>query len=482
MDNWLQKRTQLTPHRLALSFHEQRWTFFELQRQVNGLCTILRPQLPPAGRVAILGDNTPELYFGMLALHQLGLPIVCLNKHLTTPELQYQITDAQVQTVLTTQEFLPQLEAVTTAKSLHLIALDRLKWTPQADWPAQPTDLDALASVMYTSGTTGQPKGVCQSYRNHWTSAMGAELNLSVTPTDQWICAVPLYHISGLSIVMRSLLYGMPVRLYEHFNPQAITQDLVHGRGTIISVVPYMLKKLLAEKQESYSSAFSYMLLGGGAIDQATLDQCEQKHIPVIQSYGMTETASQVVALNPADAQRKIGSVGKPLFPVSLKIANDAQPYQVGEILLKGDNLTPGYLNQPQRMAEKTTESGWFRTGDLGYIDDEGFLYVKSRLAELIISGGENIYPHEVEQVLNQLPGVQASAVVGKTNPIWGAIPVAFLVTTRNWQLTAVQDFLTGKLAKYKFPKELHLVDHLPHTANGKLKRGELLQWLKKNE
>ncbi|USS84592.1 o-succinylbenzoate--CoA ligase [Fructilactobacillus myrtifloralis] len=480
MDNWLQKRTQLTPHRLALSFHEQRWTFTELQRQVNGLCAVLQPQLPPTGRIAILGDNTPELYFGMLTLHQLGIPIVCLNKHLTAPELQYQITDAQVQTVLTTQAFLPHLEA--TATRLHLIALDQLTWEPRTDWTAHSTELDALASVMYTSGTTSRPKGVCQSYRNHWTSALGAELNLPVTEADAWICAVPLYHISGLSILMRSLLYGMPVRLYDHFDSQAITQDLVHGRGTIISVVPYMLKKLLAEKQEPYSSDFSYMLLGGGAIDQATLNQCKRKNIPVIQSYGMTETASQVVALNPAEAQRKLGSVGKPLFPVSLKIANDAQPYQVGEILLKGDNLTPGYLNQPERFAALTTATGWFRTGDLGYIDDEGFLYVKSRLTELIISGGENIYPHEIELVLNQLPGVQASAVIGKPDPTWGAIPVAFLVTNRAWQLTAVQDFLTGKLAKYKFPKELHLVDHLPHTTNGKLKRGELLQWLEKWE
>ncbi|USS88199.1 o-succinylbenzoate--CoA ligase [Fructilactobacillus hinvesii] len=479
MDNWLQKRTQLTPKRLALSFHDQHWSFQELQRQVNGLCARLQPRLVKPGRVAILGNNTPALYMGILALQQLGEPIVCLNKHLTIPELQYQIKDAQVQTVLTTQEFLPQLQA---AAAVKLLALDQLEWQPQADWTAQPTDLDALASIMYTSGTTGRPKGVCQSYRNHWTSAMGAELNLPVTKSDCWICAVPLYHISGLSIVMRSLLYGMPVRLYEHFDPQAITQDLVHGQGTIISVVPYMLKKLLAAKHEPYSDNFGYMLLGGGAIDQATLDQCEQKHIPVIQSYGMTETASQVVALNPADAQRKLGSVGKPLFPVSLKIANVSRPGEIGEILLKGDNLTPGYLNQPQRLAEKTTASGWFRTGDLGYVDDEGFLYVKSRLTELIISGGENIYPHEVEQVLNQLPGVQESSVVGKTDATWGSIPVAFLVTDQVWNLAEVQEFLTGKLAKYKFPKELHLVDHLPKTANGKLQRVELVKWLKKHE
>ncbi|USS89076.1 o-succinylbenzoate--CoA ligase [Fructilactobacillus cliffordii] len=480
MDNWLQKRTQLTPQRLALSFHEQTWTFQDLQQQVNGLCATLQSRLSKHGRVAILGNNTPKLYFGILALHQLGEPIVCLNKHLTAPELQYQIADAQVQTILTTQKFLPQLQAVANVK--QLIALDQLKWQPQANWPAQPTELDALASIMYTSGTTGRPKGVCQSYRNHWTSALGAELNLPVTESDCWICAVPLYHISGLSIVMRSLLYGMPVRLYEHFDPQAINQDLVHGRGTIISVVPYMLKKLLAKKHEPYDNHFSYMLLGGGAIDQATLDQCDHHQIPVIQSYGMTETASQVVALNPADAQRKLGSVGKPLFPVSLKIANTKQSNQIGEILLKGDNLTPGYLNQPQRLTEKTTATGWFRTGDLGYVDDEGFLYVKSRLAELIISGGENIYPHEIEQLLNQLPGVQESAVVGKTDATWGSIPVAFLVTDQSYSLTKVQKFLMDKLAKYKFPKELHLVNHLPKTANGKLQRVELVKWLETNE
>ncbi|POH17748.1 o-succinylbenzoate--CoA ligase [Fructilactobacillus sanfranciscensis] len=471
MDNWLKKRASLTPKRMALSYHEQNWTFAELQQAVLETCTHLVGQkVQTAKRVAVLGNNTLQLYFTILALQQLGIEMVLINKNLALPEIEYQLHDANVDLLIYEDEFQRKLQPL---KSMTLISLNDLHDSISADASSFIKDefnLDQVTSIMYTSGTTGNPKGVMQTFRNHWSSAIGADLNLPVTAKDTWICAVPLFHISGFSIMMRSLIYGMNVRLYEHFNPELINQDLLNGKGTIISVVPYMLKKLLSLKDSDYSEKFSYMLLGGGAIDRKTLEICKDSNINVIQSYGMTETASQVVALNLADAIRKLGSVGKPLFPVSIKIKGATKPNQIGEILLKADNITPGYLNHSAPI----TNNGWFATGDLGYLDADGFLYLKSRLSELIISGGENIYPLEIENVINQFPNIIESAVVGKADSTWDAVPVAFIVTDSMINLKKLTAYLTSNLAKYKVPKKFIVVDKLPKTHNGKLQRKKL--------
>ncbi|KRN78851.1 o-succinylbenzoate--CoA ligase [Fructilactobacillus lindneri] len=474
MDNWLQKRALLTPKRMALSFKQQSWNFTELKQQVIKVCNhLVGSNIQKLQRVAILGNNTPQLYFTILALQQLGIEIVFINKNLALPEIHYQLQDAQISLLIYADEFQNKLQKLASVTLISLNNLMRAKTSDAADFIKSEFDLNQVTSIMYTSGTTGKPKGVLQTYRNHWSSAIGANLNLPVTAKDTWICAVPLFHISGFSIMMRSLIYGMSVRLYDHFDEESINHDLITGVGTIISVVPYMLKKLLSKKSEPYSSYFSYMLLGGGEIDIATLQACRDEQINVIQSYGMTETASQVVALNPIDAINKIGSVGKPLFPVSLKIADSIALNQVGQVLLKAANISPGYLNETNH--NQFTSEGWFKTGDLGYLDSDGFLYLKSRLSELIISGGENIYPREVENVINQFPGIVESAVIGKQNSTWGSVPVAFIVTNKVINLQQLSDYLTSKMAKYKVPKQFILIDELPKTNNGKIRR-KLLQ------
>ncbi|WP_429971803.1 o-succinylbenzoate--CoA ligase [Fructilactobacillus sp. Tb1] len=469
MDNWLQKRVSLTPNRMALSYHTQSWNFAELQKEVQLVSQhLVGLDVQKLKRVAILGNNTPQLYFTILALQQLGIEIVFINKNLAVPEIEYQLEDADVKLLIYADEFSAKLAGFNNSFSLSELMNSKIKSADkfiQAEF-----NLNDITSIMYTSGTTGKPKGVMQSYRNHWSSAIGADLNLPVTAKDVWICAVPLFHISGFSIMMRSLIYGMGIRLYEHFDAKLINQDLVAGNGTIISVVPYMLKKLLEVKNSDYNDNFSYMLLGGGAIDVPTLETCRSANINVIQSYGMTETASQVVALNFADAIRKTGSVGKPLFPVSLKIKNATESNQIGEVMLQADNITPGYLNHHKSI----TQDGWFATGDLGYLDDDSFLYLKSRLSELIISGGENIYPKEIEDELIKLPEIAEAAVVGKSDSTWGSIPVAFLVTDSNVDFQSITDYLTTKLAKYKIPKQFILLDELPKTHNGKIKRSNL--------
>lgn len=467
---WLNKQVQKRPDHPAFYFQDESWTFLEVQQEViHWVATYQQVLAPEEKRVALFSKNSKELYFSILALWELGKELLFLNTHLTLAELTFQLKDAQVKTIIGAPETQALLEEISFVdvqpmiKKQHSLSHQEFQ---------QPSDLESVASIMYTSGTTGQPKGVLQRFKNHLASARGTQENMGITAEDCWLCAVPLFHISGLSIVVRQLVLGCSIRLYDKFDEQQVTQDLKEGRGTVISVVATMLQKLLSVYPEAgYSVSFKGMLLGGGPIAPDKLAQCEEKGIPVIQSYGMTETCSQVVALKFEDAALKIGSAGQPLKDMQIKIVDELgqeQPEkQVGEILLKGPNVVSGYLNH--RQPEKWTADGWFKTGDMGYLDAQGYLYLVSRLSELIISGGENIYPTEVEQVLQAITGIKAAAVVGEPDAQWGAVPVAYVISDQEITLAQIQDQCSRKLAKYKRPKHIYFCHSFPQTASGKI-------------
>lgn len=232
-----------------------------------------------------------------------------------------------------------------------------------------------------------------------------------------------------------------------------------------------MLKKMLEDVQANdhcYSSAFRLVLLGGGTIDRATLNACEESGLPVVQCYGMTETCSQFVALSAEEAPYHLGSVGKPLFTTQLRLVGEHH-----EIEIQTPALTPGYLNQPAKFAAKH-DGDWYRTGDVGHFDEDGFLYVDGRLDEMIISGGENIFPAEVENVLRQYPGIQEIAVVGRNDQQWGAVPVAVVVSKQPVDFQQLEAFGREHLAHYKVPKVYLQTDALPKNASGKVQKFRL--------
>lgn len=477
MSSWLQKQVNERPDRPAFYWQDEAWSFAEVAQEVKRWTAAFSLKIPNnEKRVALFSRNSKEMYFSILALWELGKELVLLNTHLSLQELHYQLTDAKVNLVVVSTEnlsFFTELDQLTV---IEMIVADGIEALVNADSIYQP---NATASIMYTSGTTGNPKGVVQCFSNHLASALATQENMTITAEDCWLCPVPLFHISGLSIIIRQLVLGCSIHLYHKFDAKLVTNDLAKGRGTVISVVATMLQELLENyPKKGYSLNFKAMLLGGGPISPNALKKCESYGIPVIQSYGMTETCSQVVALSFEDAGIKIGSAGKPLMGMAIKIVNGQetrlQPNEVGEILLKGKNVVHAYLNGEQWQTVKWTSDGWFKTGDMGYLDEEGYLYLVSRLSELIISGGENIYPSEIEHILQEFPGVKEVAVVGEADAKWGAVPVAYIVGNATITMETINTFAKNYLAKYKLPKRIYLCHSLPKTASGKLAKHRL--------
>ena len=326
-----------------------------------------------------------------------------------------------------------------------------------------------MHGIIYTSGTTGLPKGAMLTYGNHWWNAVGSGLNLGGHGGDVWLAAVPLFHVSGLSIVMRGLIHGFTVLLHERFDPVSVNRAIDDEGVTLLSVVSTMLGRMLQERAgRRYPSSLRAVLVGGGPVSEPLLNEAIGHGLHVLQTYGMTETASQAATLPPQDALRKLGSAGKPLFHVEMRV--DAPEGEVGEILVRGPSVSPGYYGRPDESLA-SRRNGWFCTGDLGFFDDDGYLYVVDRRTDLIISGGENVYPAEVEKLLHSHPAVLEAGVTPKADAKWGQVPVAFVVTKAEPtdELAAeLIEFCRCNLASYKAPAEVRFVAELPRTPQAK--------------
>lgn len=472
--NWLSQRSHLSGSRMALSFHDQQWTFSE----INGLALQYAGKLTALGvqkksRVAILAKSNPEFIFVMYGCLHVGCEMVMLNERLASAELAYQIGDSEAEFVLVDDELQEKVAEHNPVLFSSIRKAVPAHFEIQSLW-----EKDRTISIMYTSGTTGNPKGVRQTAENHFSSAVSSALNIGVSPDDVWLCSVPLFHISGFSILMRSLVYGMGVRLYEKFDAERSAEEICNGTVTHMSMVGVMLERVLSKVEETSMMAsprFNAILAGGGPIPVAYIQRAERCGIPVLQTYGMTETSSQTTTLQSADAERKIGSSGKPLFLYQVRIEGTEQPGEKGEILIYGPQVTPGYIGK--FWDRKVQEDGWLHTGDIGYLDEEGFLFVVDRRSDLIVSGGENIYPAEIEKVLLAHPAVREAGVCGVPSEEWGEVPMAFVVLNKPAGTDELLAYCREHIASYKIPKHLKFVEVLPRNASNKLLRRELKTW-----
>ncbi len=474
--NWLLQRAYLTPDRMALSFRDEQWTFRQLSEEAARIARKLRWNgLNEGDRIALLGRSTPEMVFVIHGCLLAGLEIVMLNSRLSSKEISWQLNDCGASTILADDEFLNRINEVSTQKLTFsaIESSDALHCTFTKIW-----DPSRTITIMYTSGTTGFPKGVRQTAGNHTSSALSSVLNLGLAENDIWLCTMPLFHISGFSILARSVIYGMGVRLYEKFDVESIVEEIQNGTVTRISVVATGLHRILDQFEENRSVAhpsFQTMLAGGGPVPDDYLRRARSYRLPVLQTYGMTETSSQTATLSSEDALRKSGSAGKPLFFNQIKIRDVEQSGDFGEVLVMGPHVTPGYIGHASDR--DPLEDGWLPTGDIGYIDEEGYLFIVDRRSDLIISGGENIYPAEIENVLISHPHVKEAGVCGVDHPEWGSVPAAFIVGEENLTVSDLERYCKQQLAGYKIPKMFYFVDELPRNASNKLLRRELKEW-----
>jgi o-succinylbenzoate---CoA ligase len=488
MPNFIKKRAFLTPERIAVYFQKQTVTFKELYQQSYRVAG----QLQGAGvckdqYIGVLLKNNLDTVVILFALQLLGVRAVILNNRLSPSELVWQLNDAKAISLILEDTF-SETKAFINSQIPSLCTLTKAEiffGSPNVPNIQEEISLSEICTIMYTSGTTGNPKGVIQTYGNHWWSSVGSALNLGFNDEDCWLCSVPLFHISGFSILMRSVIYGMPIVLHDHFDAEKTINDIHEKKVTIMSVVGTTLSRIVESlKERRLPNHFRCMLLGGGPVPLPLLQVCVEKEIPVFQTYGMTESSSQIVTLAPEYSLTKLGSAGKPLFPSQLQIVMEdgstAAAGVPGEIIVKGPNVTQGYLFRPEASKEKFC-NGWFHTGDIGYLDEEGFLYVLDRRSDLIISGGENIYPAEIEAVLAAHQDVLEAGVTSREDVAWGQVPIAYIVKREGTSpsVEELEQFCEERLAKYKVPKAFYFIKELPRNASKKILRRELREWVK---
>ena len=396
-----------------------------------------------AGRGIGLGDRVATtlpagLDFAVLvhALPKLGAVLVPLNTRLTASERRWQIEDSGARLVVDVPA--EGQEADVALRS--------------ACAPGDPH------SLLYTSGTTARPKAVLLTYGNHRASALASAWSLGVDPGDRWLCPLPLFHVGGLAILLRSAIYGTAAILHDGFDEAAVAAALGSGEATLVSLVPTMLGRLVATGL-SDAPALRAALVGGAPVPPDLLRSALDRGLPVIQTYGMTEAASQIATLSAAEAAAGLPSAGRPLPGVALQIGPD------GEILVRGPLVAAGSL----------APDGWLHTGDRGRLDAEGRLHVEGRLAEVIVTGGENVSCAEVEEALLAHPAVADAATVGRPDPEWGEAVWAYVVLGSD---TAEGDLIAhcrGRLAGFKVPKAIRVVPEIPRNAAGKVQREALL-------
>jgi O-succinylbenzoic acid--CoA ligase len=438
LDNWLAQRAQTGPDRVALIADAGELTYAELEVEATRAARRLAARGVRGGATVALTRPAGAEYVVLLhALMKLGAVAYPLNPALAPGELEAELDRADPPLVLGPDDHLTTTEADLPLLGEH--------------------DLDALHCRILTSGTSDRPRAIGLTYGNHLWSAVGSAFNLGVDPGDRWLCCLPLYHVGGLEIVLRSVIYGTGAIVQDGFDSAGVEEALECHGVTLISLVTTQLSRLLEAGVDL--SAPRAILVGGGPVPLEVLEQAVARGASVVQTYGLTEAASQVTTLSPQDARRKLGSAGRPLLTTHLRI-------QDGEILVQGPVVAPGCAD----------EDGWLHTGDLGRIDEEGFLYVEDRLDDLIVSGGENVLPAEVEEALLRHPDVADAAVVGRADPEWQEA-VAAVVVRRNGAVVGAEELrrhCAGLLASYKVPKRFEFVSELPRTASGKLVRRAL--------
>ncbi len=494
----LDQQARTRPEKLALRADGQDWSYAALAEASHRAAAVLRAQgMRQGDKLGLLCFNTPGFVFALFGAWRLGAAVVPINHKLQAPEVAYIlrhcgarlciVDGARASLIATLQaELQPaaELRWLSTASAAEGVGyFDELlaQAIPCCDEHGHPAP-DALAEILYTSGTTGQPKGCLHSHANVFHSALCAAAATSLSPKERTLIAMPIWHSSPLNNwFLGTLLMGGTAVLMREYAPGEFLETLERERISFTFGAPIAFLAPLAVVPDVTSYDFSAMRLwayGGGPLGAEMVRKLAQVYRSdrFMQVYGMTESGPLGTVLYPEEALTKPGSIGRSAIPgVELELrrqdGSPCGPDEVGEICLRSAAMMQGYLNSPEATAAVLDEQGWYRSGDLARRDADGYLYIVDRLKDMIVTGGENVYSKEVEDVLCTHPDVQDVAVIGRPHPEWGETVVAVLTlkTGKLLDQETLREFMTPQLARYKIPRLFEFRDTLPRTATGKL-------------
>ena len=461
---WLRYGKQYYPNRICMN----NYTYQDIYSAVVNVAT--RLQTLSDTRIAIVSDNSVTMAVYLLAAMLVRKEVLLLNVHLTAGEIENQLCQLHITTVLHSAKRCGQVpKSVTSMEFESMESMLHNEEKDIFDWIVNDND---IAAIMNTSATTGQFKSVPLRWSQIKAHVQASQEVLGRSEQDNWLMVLPLFHVSGLSILMRSLYNGTAMTIMESYHEEQVLQCIHDGRINMMSLVPTILKNL---EPRIIHHQLRVILLGGEFIPRPLVDACVEKQLPIYKTYGMTETFSQSVTMPVLLNLNKLDSVGKPLPRMTVHIVNPDVD-GVGEIHLNGPMVMRGYIN-------REPIHGDFNTDDMGYVDEDGFLYILNRRTDLIISGGENIYPKEIEDTVYAMQGVKECAVIPVADTKWGQVPALFVAFDDIDALGAdlkmiVRDYISSKLAKYKVPKYITIMDALPRNGTGKIMRKSLASHL----
>ncbi len=470
------------PEAAALVMGSRTLTRSALARRADALAHWLGDQGVGEGDVvaALLPNGLPFVAL-LHAIDRHRAVLLPLNTRLSVRELAHPLRETRARILLHDGGAF-SATAKAAAWLAGDVALRRMPDCPTQVPPPLATagSANAALAILYTSGTTGRAKGAVLSHAAFRASALASAQHLGARPDDRWLACMPLFHVGGLSILLRCALQAVPVVLQARFDPDAVSASLDGDGISLLSLVPTMLERLLeAREQRPPPPKLRCVLLGGGPAPTTLLERAAALGYPLAATYGLTEAASQVATQRPGGDPVRDGL--EPLPGTELRIlapdGSTARTGEAGEILVRAPTLMTGYVRRPEE-AQRAIRGGWLRTGDIGRLDRRGRLHVLDRRSDLIVSGGENVYPAEVEAALCEHPAVLEAAVAAVPDPEFGSRPAAWLVLSPGSRLSTAElsRFCGERLAGYKIPVRYHRTERLPRTASGKLQRSALRQ------
>jgi fatty-acyl-CoA synthase len=498
LGHWIDRWADVQPHRTAIAFQGREISYGALAERIRQFArTFAGAGIARGDRIAVLGTNHPDFLAAVFAGARIGAIIVPFNWRLAAAEHGYLINDAEPKLLLATAEFREHSETLRASFAhikLAAIGFAVPGWIPLDDGPGEGADAnpgvgyDDPLLIVYTSGTTGRSKGAVLSQNAVFWNAVNATHAHDLTSADHVLTVIPIFHVGGLNIqTIPALHAGASVTLHPRFDADATLREISTGRPTLTVQVPATARAMIDSPlwKTADLSSLRMVSMGSSVIPAPIIRAFHDRGVPVAQIYGATETAPIAIYLRAEDCER-IGSTGKPAIHCEVKaidrdgalVADGVQ----GEICVRGPNILTGYWrNEP--ATREALRDGWFHTGDIGYRDADGFWFITDRSKDVIISGGENVYPAELEAVLHECERVQECAVVARLDARWGEVPVAFVVRKPDCALSRddVLALFEGRLARFKLPRDVFFVEALPRNAMGKILKSRLREQLRES-